>query len=91
MWTWRFWRDAIERAVRTTAQAVCALLIGGGTGLFTTDWKTILSAAGMAAILSVLTSLASEIKNPDGTAALYPKVPPLVPEEPSPKVPAARE
>lgn len=70
IWNSRFWKDAIERAVRTTAQVLVALLIAGGTGILDTDWLASFSAAGMAGILSVLTSIASEVKSPDGTASM---------------------
>lgn len=65
-----FWKDALERAVRTAAQAEAAILIASGTGLFDTDWLAGLGASGMAAVLSLLTSLGSAQTNPDGTASL---------------------
>lgn len=65
-----FWKDAVERAVRTAAQAELAVLIADGTGLFDTNWWAGLSAAGMAAVLSLLTSVGSGVTNPDGTASL---------------------
>jgi len=46
-----------ERAVKTFCQAEAALLIGAGTGLLDTDWKASLSVSGMAALLSVLTTV----------------------------------
>jgi len=65
-----FWKDTLERAVRTAAQTEAAVLVADGTGLFTTDWWAGLSTAGMAAVLSLLTSLGGGITNPDGTASL---------------------
>lgn len=65
-----FWKDTLERALRTAAQAELALLVADGTGLLDTDWWAGLSAAGMAALLSLLTSLGSGVSNPDGTASL---------------------
>jgi Putative lactococcus lactis phage r1t holin len=70
MWTGMFWRDAIERAIRTAAQVLATMLIAAGTQLLDTNWVGSLSAAGMAAVLSVLTSIASEVKTPNGTASL---------------------
>lgn len=71
MWNTKlFWKDTVERAVRTTAQVVSALLVAAGTGLLDTDWGATFSAAGMAGALSVLTSLASEAKTQDGTASM---------------------
>jgi hypothetical protein len=72
MWTAAFWKDALERAVRTVAQVLGALVVAAGTGLLDTDWLAAFSAAGMAGLLSVLTSLASEVRSPDGTASMIP-------------------
>lgn len=60
MFTYLFWRSAFERAFKTFAQTLVALLSIGGVGLLNAPWTTALSAAGMAALLSVLTSMASE-------------------------------
>lgn len=46
-----------KRAVKTFAQTEGALLTAAGTGLLDSDWKTSLSVSGMAALLSVLTTL----------------------------------
>jgi hypothetical protein len=70
MWTSLFWRDALERLLKTAAQVFATVLIAAGTGLFDTDWRAGLSAAGMAAALSLLTSIASGLAVPDGTASL---------------------
>lgn len=70
MWTNLFWRDALERMFKTAAQVFATVLIAAGTGLLDTDWKAALSAAGMAAVLSLATSVASGVMVPDGTASL---------------------
>jgi hypothetical protein len=70
MWTATFWKDAAERAVKTAAQVFVTMLIAAGTDLFTTDWKAALAAAGMAALLSLVTSVGSGFVNPTGTASL---------------------
>lgn len=54
-----FWRGAAERAVKTFAQALIAVLGADGFGLLNAPWLTALSTAGMAALLSVLTSVAT--------------------------------
>lgn len=54
-----FFKQIVERAVKTLAQAAAALLVANGTGLLDTDWLGILSVSGMAAIVSVLTSVGS--------------------------------
>ncbi|MPZ82572.1 MAG: holin [Actinophytocola sp.] len=69
MWTLAFWKDAIERAVRTAAQVLASVLVADGTGLLDTDWFGGLAAAGMAAVFSVLTSITSDFTNPNGTAS----------------------
>lgn len=52
-----FWADAVERAVRTIAQAALALLTTNGTTLTNLDWVALLSAAGLAGLISLLTSI----------------------------------
>ncbi|MGW0522836.1 holin [Crossiella sp. NPDC003009] len=54
-----FWRSATERALKTLAQALVAVLGADGIGLLNAPWTAALSAAGMAALLSLLTSVAS--------------------------------
>jgi hypothetical protein len=48
-----------ERAVKTFCQALIAALGAGATDLLSVGWRQALSVAGMAAVLSVLTSVAS--------------------------------
>lgn len=57
--TTAFWKGAFERAIKTFAQAEAAILGANGIGLLDAPWGASLSAAGMAALLSVLTSLAT--------------------------------
>lgn len=52
-----FWLGVTERAVKTFAQALLAGLVVGQT-LAATDWATLVSVAAVAAVASVLTSLA---------------------------------
>ncbi len=70
MWTYRFWQFALERAVKTFAQSLLAVLGVSGIGLLSVPWSTALSTAGMAAMLSVLTSVASEPLGEDNTPSL---------------------
>ncbi|MGH3938301.1 MAG: holin [Pseudonocardiaceae bacterium] len=70
MFTSLFWRLALERAFKTFAQTLVALLSAGGIGLLNAPWTTALSAAGMAALLSLLTSVASEPWGARGTPSL---------------------
>ena len=59
MFSVMFWKDALERAVRTAAQAAVALLTAGATGLLDVDWVQVASVSGLAAVVSVLTSVGS--------------------------------
>jgi hypothetical protein len=67
IWTGAFWKAAAERAVKTFAQTEAALLTAPGTGLLETDFKVSLSVSGMAAVVSLLTSVGSDlVTNGDG-------------------------
>lgn len=57
MWTKEFLLAVLERAVKTFAQTAAAMLVADGTGLLQVDWVAVLSVAGMAAVVSVLTSV----------------------------------
>lgn len=60
MYSSLFWKDAFERAVKTFLQGVLAVLaVGGTTTLLTVSWPAVLSVAGTAAVVSLLTSLIS--------------------------------
>lgn len=54
-----FWADAVERAVKTVAQTIVALLTSGVVGILDVNWVETLSVAGLAGVVSVLTSIAS--------------------------------
>ena len=60
MTTGTFWAAALERAVKTAAQVAAALIGTGAVGLTELDWAQIGSVSATAAVLSVLTSLASD-------------------------------
>lgn len=53
-----FWVAAGERAVKTFAQSLVALFVAGVTVL-TIDWQQALAVSATAAVVSVLTSVAS--------------------------------
>lgn len=55
-----FWKDAVERALKTSAQAgLLAIGASEGFNLFTLDWRTFLGFALGGAFLSLLMSVAS--------------------------------
>ncbi|MFJ4702789.1 holin [Streptomyces sp. NPDC088768] len=53
-----FWRATTERTVRTVAQSALAVLGAGATGVLDAPWLAVLSTAGMAGVLALLTALA---------------------------------
>lgn len=55
-----FARQASERAVKTFAQVCVALLTTDVVGVLDVNWTQTASVAGLAALVSVLTSVASE-------------------------------
>lgn len=59
MWSKIFWQRTAERAVKTVAQSALATLAIGSTGLLDAPWPAIASVAGLAGVVSVLTSIAS--------------------------------
>ena len=70
MFTKKFWLDAVERAVRTVAQAEVALLGANGADLIHTNWGGNLSVAAGAGVLSLLTSLIATGVGSNTSAAL---------------------
>ncbi|MEV5360564.1 holin [Micrococcus luteus] len=72
MWTLEFWKNVVERAIKTAAQFAIGAGVGGAASIFDLNLLTVLGAAGVGALLSVLTSLGTEalpVGNP-GTASL---------------------
>lgn len=64
-------RDALERALKTTAQAiVLALGASEGFNLFAADWQNVAGIAAGAAVLSVLTSVISAPFGVKGSASV---------------------
>lgn len=65
MWTRTFWKRALERAVKTLAQTAVAGLTADATGVLDANWVGVASVSGMAAVVSVLMSIASSPVGPD--------------------------
>ena len=59
MWSAQFWKAAAERAIKTLAQTLIAILAVGQTTVLSVDWKQSAAVAATATLLSVLTSVAS--------------------------------
>jgi threonine dehydrogenase-like Zn-dependent dehydrogenase len=59
-------KSALVRAIKTAAQTAVALIGTGAIGVLEVDWLQILSASALAAIVSMLTSVAGlpEAGNP---------------------------
>lgn len=65
-----FWRSAAERAIRTCAQALVAILGTTAVGVASFDWAQALTIAGMATTLSVATSIVATGVGDKGTPSL---------------------
>lgn len=78
MWTKTFWKATAERAVKTFVQVLLSTI--AGMSLLSSDWNTLASAVGLAAIsagMSVLTSIASVVRgDADSPSLLKPPAPP---------------
>lgn len=55
----RFWISTAERAIKTFAQALVALIGTSAMSIIEIDWSQMLGVAATAAVVSVLTSIAS--------------------------------
>lgn len=72
MWTRLFWKDTAERAIKTFAQALVALLTAAGlTTVLAVNWPLFLGTAALSALISVLTSIGSAVSTSD-TATISP-------------------
>jgi len=60
MFSKKFWQQSTERALKTFIQVFCTMLGADHFSILNAPWMTALSAAALAALLSLLTSLASE-------------------------------
>lgn len=59
MFTKLFFKDTAERAVKTFAQSMVAVMTAGSTGVLDVDWVNALSVSLLATLVSVLTSIGS--------------------------------
>jgi hypothetical protein len=66
MWSKTFWLATLERAIKTFAQVLAALLGAEAVGVLEADWGQSASVAAMATVLSILTSVASSSVGNEG-------------------------
>ena len=59
MFSFTFWKDAAERAIRTAAQSLIALTATDISGVLEVDWVQAASVAALAALTSILMSVAA--------------------------------
>ena len=65
-----FWKDALERAIKTAAQFAIVLVGADTFDVMTADWRAVLTAAASGAVISLVTSLGSEPFGTPGTASV---------------------
>ena len=70
MFTASFWKSAVERAIKTVAQALVAVIAGASFDWFTADWQAVAGVALTAGVLSILTSIAGEGIGPKGSPSV---------------------
>lgn len=69
MFTKSFLKDLAERAIKTLCQSLLAVGLAGATDLMSVDWANAFSVAGLATIISILSSIVSAIPG-DNSASL---------------------
>lgn len=71
MWTKNFWRQTLERAVKSAAQALLGMWALDGFNVLHADWRLAAGVAGGAYVLSVLTSIVtSGVGEPNDPSAV---------------------
>lgn len=70
MFTGEFWKSAVERAIKTVAQALVAVVAATSFDWFSADWRAVAGTAATAGVLSLLTSVASAGAGDKGTPSL---------------------
>ena len=71
MFTKNFWKQSLERLIKTFAQAILALITSDGLGIVDVNWGKVLSVAALAALASLLTSIVtSGVGQPNDPSAV---------------------
>ena len=72
MFTKLFWKDAVERSIKTMAQTLVTLWLTSDAvfNILTVDWAQAIGVAVGAGVLSVLTSVGSAATSGTDTASL---------------------
>lgn len=70
MLTRKFWTEALERALKSAAQAAILVLGAGQVDALVVSWGSVSSFAAGAAVLSVLTSIVSANIGPSDSPSL---------------------
>lgn len=70
MFTKTFWKDTVERALKTFAQSLAAVMTAGATGVLDVDWVNALSVSLLATFVSILTSVGSGYVGDDSASAV---------------------
>lgn len=66
MWCWSFWKQTLERAIRTAAQIALSFWIVGETGILDVDWNQFASVVVLGSLASVAMSvMASGVDDPE--------------------------
>jgi len=82
MWTAAFWKDAIERAIKTAAQSLLAFVVVFNITEASANWKDYLLGVGAAVGLSFLSSILSSLVGDSRSASALP-----VADQPAPVPP----
>jgi len=82
VWTKVFWKDAIERGVKTAAQSLLALVVVFNITEASANWADYLAGVGIAVGLSFLTSILSSLVGDSRSASALP-----VADQPAPVPP----
>lgn len=70
MFTITFLKALAEKAIRTFAQALGALLVADGTDILGTAWGDRLSVSGMAALIAILMAVGTGAVTANSTTSL---------------------